>query len=188
MRLRGKPAGTTVELTDAQAAERAARGDAEAFMVLVRRYRAPLIGYIHGRLRRRNAAEDVAQEAFCKAWEHLPELREPGAFGGWLYRIAANTVKSESRRATPVSLDHEPVAEGRTVEPSMNHSVDVHRAIGMLSEEQRVVVSLRYFTDLSTDEIARVLETKPGTVRSRLSRAYGELRRHLAEHVAEREV
>ena len=77
-----------MELPDAQAVELAARGNADAFMILVRRYRAPLIAYIHGKMRGRDEAEDIAQEAFCKAWEHLPTLRSPAAFAGWLYRIA----------------------------------------------------------------------------------------------------
>jgi RNA polymerase sigma-70 factor (ECF subfamily) len=190
-----------VELTDAQAAERAARGDAKAFMILVQRYRAPLIAFIHGRTGRRDSAEDVAQDAFCKAWEHLPGLREPAAFAGWLYQITANAIRSEGRRARlvesrTVALDHDPPdaaslspeSGSDAANPSMNCSVNIHRAIGKLAEEQRIVVSLRYFSDLSTDQIARVLGTKPGTVRSRLSRAYGELRRHLARELREMEV
>lgn len=160
-------------------------------MILVQRYRAPLIAFIHGRTGRREAAEDLAQDAFCKAWEHLPGLREPAAFAGWLYRIAANAVCSQRRRGRMVPLDYDPPAavnEDPALEPSMNCSINVHRAIGRLSEEQRVVVSLRYFSDLSTDEIARVLGTKPGTVRSRLSRAYGELRRLLVRELHEMEI
>lgn len=185
-----------MELTDAQAVERAARGDAKAFMILVQRYRAPLIAFIHGKIERRDSAEDFAQDAFCRAWEHLPGLREPAAFAGWLYQITANAIRTEGRRARlvesrTVALDHDPPATGSETpeaEPSMNCSVNVHRAIGSLSEEQRIVVSLRYFSDLSTDEIARVLGTQPGTVRSRLSRAYGELRRILSRELREMEV
>ena len=168
--------------TDAQAVERAARGDRDAFMVLVRRYRGPLIGYIHGKTRVRDEAEDIAQDVLCKAWEHLPGLREPAAFGGWLFRIAAHAVVSAARRPTVGSLDGEPVAPGR-VGPSDDCSVEVHAAVAALDDDRRIVVGLHHFSGLSTAEIAEALEIPPGTVRSRLSRAYGELRRRLADRV-----
>lgn len=169
-----------VDLTDAQAARRAAGGDADAFMTLVHRYRAPIIAFIHGRIRRRDEAEDLAQEVFCRAWEHLPRLREPAAFAGWLYRIAANAIVSDGRQLRPASLETEPP---QPVESNCDHSLDVHAAVGALAEEFRIVVSLRYFSGLSTEQIAEVLGIKAGTVRSRLSRAYGQLRVHLASEV-----
>lgn len=176
--------GPIVELPDAMAVQQAARGDADAFMTLVHRYRAPLIAYIHGKTRVRDEAEDIAQDVFCRAWEHLPRLREPAAFAGWLFRIAGNAVIARSRRPAHASLEIDPV-HPTSGEPSLNSSVDVHTAVGKLAEEYRTVVCLRHFTGMSNDEIARVLDIAPGTVRSRLSRAYARLRRslnHLVEH------
>jgi RNA polymerase sigma-70 factor, ECF subfamily len=168
-----------VELPDAEAVKLAARGDADAFMTLVRRYRAPLIAFVHGRVRARDEAEDVAQEVFCKAWEHLPRLREPGAFAGWLFRIAGNAIVNASRRPRPATLEAEPVGP----EPSCDNSVEVHAAVGSLPEEYRITVSLRHFSGMSTEEVAQVLGVPAGTVRSRLSRAYARLRASLAHRV-----
>ena len=69
------------------------------------------------------------------------------------------------------------------VAPSANCNFEVHAAIGELSEEHRVVVSLRHFSGLSTGEIARVLAIEPGTVRSRLARAYARLRELLGSEL-----
>ena len=170
--------GLNVELPDAEAVKLAARGDANAFMVLVHRYRAPLIAHVHGRTRARDEAEDIAQDAFCKAWEHLPKLRKPAAFGGWLFQIANNAIVSAARKPRVGPLEAEAVA--RPDESSQDCSVEVHAAVGELSPEQQIVVSLRHFSGMSTEQVAQALGVAPGTVRSRLSRAYAELRNRLA--------
>lgn len=148
-------------------------------MTLVRRYRAPLIAHIHGRTRKRDEAEDIAQEAMCRAWQYLPRLRDPGRFVGWLFRIADNAVLTSARRPPGASLGDEPSGRPHN-EPSMNSSVEVHAAVNELSHEHRVVVSLRHYSGMSTEEVAEVLGVPRGTVRSRLSRAYAELRGRLA--------
>ncbi len=173
--------GLNVELPDAEAVKLAARGDANAFIVLVHRYRAPLIAYVHGKMRARDEAEDIAQDAFCKAWEHLPKLRNPAAFGGWLFQIANNAVITAARKPRVGLLEAE--AADRPVEDSQDCSVEVHAAVGELSQEHQIVVSLRHFSGMSTEQVAAALGIPPGTVRSRLSRAYAELRGRLASEV-----
>lgn len=169
-----------MELPDAEAVKLAARGDADAFMTLVERYRAPLIAYVHGRTRRRDEAEDLAQEVFCKAWQHLPGLKDPAAFPAWLFRMAHNAILTASRRPRPAQLEDDPADSS----PAGNeNSVEVHAAVAALSEEFRVTVSLRHFSGMSTDEVARTLGIPPGTVRSRLSRAYAQLRQRLISRV-----
>ena len=174
----GEDPGRNVELADAEAVRKAACGDAEAFMVLVRRYRAPLIAHIHGRTRARDEAEDIAQEVFCKAWQYLPGLRKGAAFGGWLFRIADNAVATAGRKPRLVSLAIDAI-DASTGGGSSNSSVDVHAAVSELPAERRMAVWLCHFSGMSTDEAARVVGVSPGTVRSRLSRAYAELRERL---------
>jgi len=171
-----------VELPDAEAVKLAARGDADAFMTLVHRYRAPLIAFVNGRIRARDDAEDVAQEVLCKAWEHLPRLRDPGAFAGWLFRIAGNVIINASRRPRFAALEGEP-AGSIAPDPACNSSVEVHAAVGALPEDYRIAVSLRHFSGMSTEEVARTLGVPAGTVRSRLSRAYTRLREQLSNRV-----
>jgi RNA polymerase sigma-70 factor (ECF subfamily) len=169
-----------VTLTDREIAARAGTGDVAAFVQFVGRYRAPLISYVYGLTGQRDDAEELAQEAFCRVWEKLPSLRRPDRLVGWLYRIAHNLAVSEGRRPRPVALPAEPSVDPPRDDPG----ADVHRAVGRLAEEHRVVVSLRHFAGLSHEEIARALGVPAGTVRSRLSRAYDRLRPLLA-HVLE---
>jgi RNA polymerase sigma-70 factor, ECF subfamily len=164
-----------VNLTDRQIANRAGQGDVSAFAQFVGRYRAPLISYVHGLTGRRDDAEELAQEAFCRAWEKLPSLRRADLLVSFVYRIAHNLAVSASRRPRPVTLQIDQAAPERT-----DSTVDVHRAVARLPEAHRVVVSLRHFAGLSHEEIARVLDLPAGTVRSRLSRAYDRLRPLLA--------
>jgi len=104
--------------------------------------RAPLIAYVHGKTRRRDDAEDLAQEVFCKAWQHLPGLKEPEAFPAWLFRMAHNAILSAARRPRP----HSSKTNLRTTAPSNENSVEVHAAVAALSEEFRITVSLRHFS------------------------------------------
>jgi RNA polymerase sigma-70 factor, ECF subfamily len=167
-----------VHLTDQQLAARAGTGDVAAYVQLVERYRAPLIGYIYGLSGRREDAEELAQEAFCRVWEKLPTLRQQASLVGWLYRIAHNLAVSAARRPRLASLAHDPASPVKTqdAEPYLA----VHRAVAELPEPQRIIVALRHFTGLSHEQIAGVLSIPEGTVRSRLSRAYDRLRPMLA--------
>jgi RNA polymerase sigma-70 factor, ECF subfamily len=166
-----------VNLTDRQIASRAGAGDVAAFAQFVERYRAPLISYVYGLTGRREDSEELAQEAFCRVWEKLPTLRQPDRLVSWLYRIAHHLAVSACRRPSPASLTADPPAGG---EGRADPRADVHRAVGELPEDHRVVVSLRHFGGMSHEEIARALNIPAGTVRSRLSRAYDRLRPLLA--------
>jgi RNA polymerase sigma-70 factor (ECF subfamily) len=175
--------GLTVDLTDQQIAVRAGTGDVAAYVQLVERYRAPLISYVYGLTSRREEAEELAQEAFCRVWEKLPTLRDRSKLVGWLYRIARNLAVSAARRPRATALVSDPVEPPR---PRCSGSLlAVHRALGELPEPQRIIIALRHFSGLSPDEIATVLALPAGTVRSRLSRAYDKLRPILAKHLEE---
>ena len=166
-----------MNLTDRQVAVRAGQGDVAAFVQVVERYRAPLIGYIYGLTGRREEAEELAQEAFCRTWEKLPTLRQPERLVSWLYRIAHNLAVSAARRPRLVALPAETPAQAPA---SVDANMDVHRAMALLSDPHRVIISLRHFTGMSHEEIAQTLGIPAGTVRSRLSRAYEQLRPLLA--------
>ena len=167
-----------VAQSDERAATLAARGDADAFMILVQRYRAPLIGYLCGLLGDRDQAEELTQEAFCRAWEKIPTLRQPKRFGAWLYAVARNAARTAGRRKPTVRLTDES-AGAADPEPSVDEWTEVHNAVAALPERQRAVVVLRYYSGLSHRQVAEVLGIPEGTVRSRLSRAYATLRNRL---------
>jgi RNA polymerase sigma-70 factor (ECF subfamily) len=171
-----------VDLTDQQIAARAGQGEVNAFVQLVERYRAPLIGYLCGLGSAKDQAEELAQEAFCRVWEKLPTLRRRDRLVSWLYRIAHNLAVSAARRPRLAVLAVEPAARpNQASDPTQA----VHRAVAQLAEPQRIVVSLRHFTGLAHDEIAQALGIPAGTVRSRLSRAYDRLRPILARWLEE---
>jgi len=169
-----------VDRTDEQLARASIKGDSQAFGVLVERLRAGLIGYVTGLLGQRDDAEEVAQEAFLVAWQKIVGLREPARVCAWVYQIAHNLAKKPVKVVQTVPLTDEPPAAGHETE-SDQRTVSLLAAVGRLSEPHREVISRKHFAGQSGDQIARQLEIPPGTVRSRLSRAYAELREMLQE-------
>lgn len=167
-----------MQATDAQLAGSAQQGDAAAFGRLVERYRAPLIGYLIGLLRAREEAEELAQETFLKAWQKLDTLENLGAVGGWLHRIAYHLAMSRARRPRLVPLADDPPQP----EPDADaRSIDLLAAVAQLSEPHRDVIARKHFAGQSGQQIAAQLGVAEGTVRSRLARAYEELRLLLSE-------
>jgi RNA polymerase sigma-70 factor, ECF subfamily len=174
-----------VERTDAQLACDAGRGDSAAFGVLVERYRATLVGYVAGVLGSRDDAEELAQEAFLRAWRQAPTLREPAKVGGWLHQIARNLAMSHvrkprlARKPKLVPLGADP--PGRPATGDDERWPAVLAAVGRLSGPHREVIAKRHFAGCQNEEIAVQLGVPPGTIRSRLARAYAELREMLRE-------
>jgi RNA polymerase sigma-70 factor (ECF subfamily) len=178
--------------------KKAVRGDAEAFGVLVETYGKFVY---HSALRtlracggRAEDGEDVAQNAFLKAWRSLSSFRGDCAFSTWLYRITVNCARDHCRsqfRHPTVSLtttDEEgeeveidvPVTEGDTVPEDVlvrEETVrQVRHAIESLPPEMRAVILLRDMEELSYSAIADLLHLEVGTVKSRLNRARNALK------------
>lgn len=169
---------------DTEAIAAARRGDHEAFCALVARYQEVAFRTAFLVVRDAALAEDVAQEAFVRAYQNLGSFREGEPFRPWVLRIvtnlALNEVRSRSRRRGLI----ERVARFRQETqpaPEREAELDEERqllwhAINELREEDRVVLYLRYFLDLPEREIALAIGHPPGTVKSRLNRASGRLR------------
>jgi len=183
--------------SDQQLVERVLQGDNRAFTLLVVRYQHKVLGLIGRFVQDAHEAEDVAQEAFLKAYRALPSFRGDSAFYTWLYRIAVNTAKnhlvSRSRRppADDVSVDDAQRSEELTVlhelgTPEANLEKEdlqrvLHQAIEALPEELRTAFSLREFSGMSYDEITQVMDCPVGTVRSRIFRAREAIDKRLRE-------
>ena len=173
---------------DQQLVERAQRGDKQAFELLVVKYQRKLERLLSRVIRDPAEIEDVAQEAFIKAYRALPNFRGDSAFYTWLYRIGINTAKNYlialGRRApTSTEFDSEE-AEGfedaaglrdiNTPESelaSKQIAQTVNDAIAALPEELRTAITLRELDGLSYEEIAQIMSCPIGTVRSRIFRA-----------------
>jgi RNA polymerase sigma-70 factor (ECF subfamily) len=173
--------------SDQQLVERVQRGDKRAFDLLVLKYQHKIFGLISRYLRDTSEIQDVAQEAFIKAYRALPNFRGDSAFYTWLYRIAINTAKnhlmSKSRRPPGTDIDVEDAQyfEGdsplRDIENPENTLYAeelkqvVASAMNQLPEDLCTAVTLREFEGLSYEDIADVMECPVGTVRSRIFRA-----------------
>jgi RNA polymerase sigma-70 factor (ECF subfamily) len=170
--------------------ERASRGDVVAYEELVRRYQdvAVRTAYVVGGSG--DDAEDVAQEAFVKAYAALGRFRSGSPFRPWLLRIVANEARNRRRSAGRRARLAVRAAEDRPssdAAPSPEVAVLAHEtrrilvdALNGLRDEDREVIGARYFLDLSEAEMAEALGIPRGTVKSRLSRSLGRLREQIA--------
>ncbi|HET6428041.1 MAG TPA: sigma-70 family RNA polymerase sigma factor [Phycisphaerae bacterium] len=178
----------------AQLVRRAAGGDAEAFSALVRAFKAPLHAYILSRVGDFAWADDLAQEAFVRAFECLPRLRDPERFAGWLRRIADNLCGSWFRQLSRDKRLHRGVADRleRPSSPAGEAGADeaVLAALSRLSPRSAEALTLRYCDGLTHRECGEFLGVSAKAVESRLRRARRELKdkvidmtaRTLAEH------
>jgi RNA polymerase sigma-70 factor (ECF subfamily) len=173
---------------DQELVSRAQRGDKKAFELLVAKYQRKLARLLSRLIRDPAEVEDVAQEAFIKAYRALPSFRGDSAFYTWLYRIGVNTAKNYlmamGRRApTSTEVDSEE-AEGyeegeqlrdintpESLALSREIGATVNAAIDGLPEELRTAIQLRELEGMSYEEIARIMDCPIGTVRSRIFRA-----------------
>jgi RNA polymerase sigma factor (sigma-70 family) len=181
--------------TEDEAVERAKSGDRDAYAFLVARYSALahrtayLLGAGH-------EAEDVTQEAFVKAYRALSTFRTGSAFRPWLLRIVANETRNlhrALRRRSSLELRlavRADDADPATPSPEQSAVASDTNAIllatvNALPHRDRLVLTCRYFLDLSETETAQVLAWPRGSVKSRLSRALVKLRRALPSQLAE---
>ncbi len=182
----GEPSGA-VEQSDLELVRRAQRNERGAFDLLVLKYQHKVIKLVARLLRDPTEAEDVAQEAFVKAYRALGSFRGDSAFYTWLYRIAVNTARNAiaSRQRRPLDYEAElSESEQSNLASRLRHTdtpeatalseeirVTVNDAIEQLPEDLRTAIVLREVEGLSYEEIAAAMDCPVGTVRSRIFRA-----------------
>ncbi|MDN4016631.1 RNA polymerase sigma factor RpoE [Zwartia panacis] len=173
---------------DAELVARVQRGDKQAFDLLVLKYQRKIMRLLSRMIRDPGEIEDVAQEAFIKAYRALPQFRGESAFYTWLYRIAINTARNwlaqnNRRPSTPSAQENE---EGETFDATDNLTDSsnpesemasrqiadtVNKAINDLPEELRNAIVMREIDGMSYEDIAESMSCPIGTVRSRIFRA-----------------
>jgi RNA polymerase sigma-70 factor (ECF subfamily) len=126
------------------------------------------------------AAEDAVQEAIVRAWERSERGDEIDALDRWVAAVAMNLSRSGLRRLRVERRARYRLLDAGTQAAPSDDAVDVRRALAELPRRQREAVVLRYFLDLSTQEIAKAMHTSEGTVKSQLFKA----RAHLADALA----
>lgn len=182
--------------SDAELVDLFKKGKQDVFVQLLERYEKKVYNLAYRMLGNREDARDLTQEAFIRSYFALADFRGDSAFATWLYRIATNLcldVLRQRKNKIALSLD-EPLQMGEgvlerqlpTCEEGPEEIVEqrefrrlVQQLINTLPEEQRLVLVLREFQELTYEEISATLECSLGTVKSRLSRARGALREKL---------
>ena len=170
---------------------RVQRGDAEAFEPLMLAHQKAVYNLALRLTENPQDAEDMAQEAFLKAYRSLPEFRGDCKFSVWLYRIVTNVSldyrrKQKRRPASSLTVEDEEGEEQQMDIPDASASPEkllerkltreaVRRGMDALTEDQRKILLLREISGLSYEEIGETLGLEAGTVKSRISRARKKL-------------
>lgn len=176
-----------IEQLDEELVLRVQQGDKSAYDILVLRYQHKIVQLVNRYVKDHSEAQDVAQEAFIKAYRALGSFRGESAFYTWLYRIAINTAKNylvaRARRSSDYQVD---VQDAEAIEnaPQLQGldtperqllgdeiAETIQAAIENLPEEMRLAIVLREFEGMSYEEIAEAMDCPVGTVRSRIFRA-----------------
>lgn len=157
--------------------ERVQAGEVEAFAGIVQRWQRPLVNMAWRYCRDRQRAEEMAQEAFVRAWRGLASWRGEGSFSTWLFALAANVYRSELRKYPTATMPLEDSPEPSQAAAQMNAVEErrrqeaVRRAVLALPSRYREPVVLYYFHEMDVEAAARTMGMPVGTMKARLARA-----------------
>ena len=174
-----RPSLALGQVAEATVVALAMSGDAAAFSELVRRRQSALRNLLRRLSRDPALADDLAQQAFVKAWRSLPKLRSVAAFGAWLRRLAVNTWLEHVRAAhvLPVASWRPRNSPGRLAAPRpRDEQLDLDRALARLAPDERLCVVLAYSEGMSHGEISALTALPLGTVKSHIRRGGERLR------------
>lgn len=159
----------------------AKKGDAHAFALLYERYYRDLYHFALCLLKNQQDAEDAVSSSVLKAYENLPRLRKNDSFKSWLFQITVNECKNQQKAKSTYMEDcsvPEPFAE----ENGFLYP-EIEEYLSLLSEEERLIVTLSVFGGYNSKEIAGLVHKRQGSVRSIKSRAFARMRNQLNQAV-----
>ena len=151
-----------------------ARGEETALAELLKRYERPLSSFLYRHTGGRDV-EDLYQETWLRVVRHAANFDAERRFSTWLYRIALNLARDWHRRPPPEASDAEPVPDGSSEIARAEAGLDAASLLRELPEAQREVVILRFYHDLSEEQVAEILACPKGTVKSRMHHALARL-------------
>ena len=159
-----------IELEQIKQVNSAINGDLDSFGMLCSHYYPAMTAIAYCILHDRHLAEDAVQESYARALEKLPDLRKPAKFNGWLKSICRNTAiniaRQQKRTASIEYAEQIPAAENNDNEMTN----EIQKAISKLPEKARELVTMRYFANLSHEQVAEVAGLTPAAVNARLCR------------------
>jgi len=172
--------------------ERVLAGNVSAFEGIVRRWQTPLVNLAYRFCHDRGRSEDMAQEAFLRAYRGLAQWRKDAVFSTWLFALATNLYRSELRRIPARTVSLEDIAEPPDTRASdrgledgdYDRDLAVRRAVGALPAKYREALILFYFHEMDVTTAARSLGLPEGTVKARLFRGREILRNKLPQLLA----
>jgi RNA polymerase sigma-70 factor (ECF subfamily) len=173
------PTSATEDLADVT---RVLAGDVQAFEGIVRRWQGPIVNMAWRYCRDRGRAEEMAQEAFLRAWRGLSHWRQESSFSTWLFALAGNVFRSELKRFPTVSVPMGAIAEPSAPAHQLNGLQEkssqeaVRAAVVALPHRYREPVVLFYFHEMDLSAAARAMGLPEGTLKARLFRARELLR------------
>ncbi len=175
---------------ESQLAERAGRGDADAFQALAARYYRPVAAFLLRRVGRPDGVEDLTQETFLEAFRSLRDGARPQAFASWLFGVAANRAGKYLRRRRPALFDPDAPpdmpatpseADAHAEREEQRHRLAALDAgLADLPDDLRSLLDLKHREGLTCEQIAARTARPVGTIKSLLSRTYKLLRERLA--------
>lgn len=169
--------------TDAELVVLCLNGQKDMFDLLIKRYYQPVFSYIYSKVSDKHIVEDIVQETFFATFNSLARCTQPEGFSNWLFAIARNQTllklrdaKQPIRTWTKLGISE----RDKSHIPSAVPEVDsLKEALQSLSEEQQLVLSMKYHNNMSCQEIANALQKPIGTVTSILARAYQTLKNEM---------
>jgi RNA polymerase sigma-70 factor (ECF subfamily) len=158
-------------------------GNTREYAILIDRYKDLAFTIAFRVLNNREDAEEIAQDAFVKAFQSLGKFRQDSGFSTWLYRIVYNTAISKKRIRKPVSQNIEtivPIKDNfdetlEEMELTAENTVKLEKAMGKISEEERVLITLYYLNQSGIEEIQHITGLSKSNVKVKLFRARKKL-------------
>ena len=175
-----------MSITEVECLDLARQGDQEAFAEIVETYQNPVYNLCYRMLGNPQAAEDAAQESFWRAYTNLKRYDPNRSFVTWLLSIAAHYCIDQQRRKRLPTLDLDEIIEYSAKDPGPNPECatveaefgeEVQKQLAQLNEKDRAVLIMRYYYELSENEISESLSISKSAVKSRLHRA----RQHMSD-------
>jgi RNA polymerase sigma-70 factor (ECF subfamily) len=182
--------------SDIELVQEVRNGRRQAFTELMRRYQERVYWVARRIVGSHDDADDVVQETFVKAYLALGEFRGDSSFFTWIYRIAVNLSLNALRKRQVLNYLHESELLSRILpspddpEKDLEHSETesaLHRAVATLPEKQKAVFVMRYFDEMTYEEIGRVLKTSIGGLKANYFHALRKVREHMRHEIQDGE-